>query len=347
MKKIVYTLSLVFVLFSCSDTGEGPQTPDDNGDTYDRGAMLVTYADQFIIPGYSLLDEELTQLKNTTELFLDGSASLDALKADWLQAYKAWQKVEVYNIGPGEEFLLIYRMNVYPTNVEDIQANIASGSYDLTHPNNTDAIGFPAVEYLLYQSDLSDASTKAYLSDLVDYMYELNQAVLTQWNGSYRETFVNSTGNTASSAVNQLVNDYIYYVEKGFRANKIGIPAGIFSSTPLPDRAESLYAETYSKELCLEALDAIEAFFTGENEGLEAYLTHLGNTGLVSDIKNQLATARSKVEGLEDNFSNQVETDNIKMLQAYDEIQKIVVLLKVDVLQELNIAVDYVDADGD
>ena len=53
--------------------------------------MLVTYADQFIIPGYSLLDEELTQLKNTTELFLDGSASLDA-KADWLQAYKAGKK---------------------------------------------------------------------------------------------------------------------------------------------------------------------------------------------------------------------------------------------------------------
>ena len=112
-------------------------------------------------------------------------------------------------------------MNVYPTNVEDIQANIASGSYDFTHPNNTDAIGFPAVEYLLFQSDLSDAGAKAYLSDLVDYMYELNQAVLAQWNGSYRETFVNSTGNTASSAVNQLINDYIYYVEKGLERTKL------------------------------------------------------------------------------------------------------------------------------
>ncbi len=35
------------------------------------------------------------------------------------------------------------------------------------------------------------------------------------------------------------------------------------------------------------------------------------------------------------------------MLTAYDELQKAVVLLKVDMLQALNIQVDFVDADGD
>jgi hypothetical protein len=35
------------------------------------------------------------------------------------------------------------------------------------------------------------------------------------------------------------------------------------------------------------------------------------------------------------------------MLQTYDELQKNVILLKVDMLQALNINVDYVDADGD
>ena len=37
----------------------------------------------------------------------------------------------------------------------------------------------------------------------------------------------------------------------------------------------------------------------------------------------------------------------IKLLTTYDDIQKAVVLLKVDMLQILNINVDYVDADGD
>ena len=35
------------------------------------------------------------------------------------------------------------------------------------------------------------------------------------------------------------------------------------------------------------------------------------------------------------------------MLIAYDVIQANVVFLKVDMLQVLNISVDYVDADGD
>ncbi len=39
--------------------------------------------------------------------------------------------------------------------------------------------------------------------------------------------------------------------------------------------------------------------------------------------------------------------DNVQMLTLYDEMQRLVVLLKVDMLQALSINVDYVDADGD
>jgi hypothetical protein len=35
------------------------------------------------------------------------------------------------------------------------------------------------------------------------------------------------------------------------------------------------------------------------------------------------------------------------MTDTYDELQRVTVLLKVDMLQTLNISVDYVDADGD
>jgi len=35
------------------------------------------------------------------------------------------------------------------------------------------------------------------------------------------------------------------------------------------------------------------------------------------------------------------------MLSTYDAIQKTVVMLKVDMFQNLNISVDYADADGD
>ena len=55
----------------------------------------------------------------------------------------------------------------------------------------------------------------------------------------------------------------------------------------------------------------------------------------------------SKINNLSNNFSNQINTDNTKMTKAYDELQKAVVLLKVDMLQAFSINIDYVDADGD
>ena len=50
---------------------------------------------------------------------------------------------------------------------------------------------------------------------------------------------------------------------------------------------------------------------------------------------------------LKENFVDQVNENNIEMLRTYDVIQAGVVMLKVDMLQKLNISVDYVDADGD
>jgi hypothetical protein len=50
---------------------------------------------------------------------------------------------------------------------------------------------------------------------------------------------------------------------------------------------------------------------------------------------------------LDANFYNQIGGDNTQMTLAYDELQKVVVLIKVDMLQAFNISVDYVDADGD
>ena len=54
-------------------------------------------------------------------------------------------------------------------------------------------------------------------------MSALTNEVLNAWKGNYRATFINSTDNTASSDFNMLVNDIIFYYEKGLRANKIGI----------------------------------------------------------------------------------------------------------------------------
>ena len=64
-------------------------------------------------------------------------------------------------------------------------------------------------------------------------------------------------------------------------------------------------------------------------------------------INEQLEKIKAQLGELNNDFSIQVNQDNLTMLTTYDVIQKNVVLLKVDMLQKLNISVDYADADGD
>ena len=155
-----------------------------------------------------------------------------------------------------------------------------------------------------------------------------------------------------------MVNDYIFYYEKALRAGKIGIPAGVFSGSPLSNRVEAFHSRDFSKELFMEALDAAQNFFNGihfgseqRGESLYSYLEFMETTkngeNLAVLINGQFENARREAESLNNNLSEQVETNNTQMLTTYDELQQNVVFLKVDMLQALNISVDYVDADGD
>ena len=182
--------------------------------------------------------------------------------------------------------------------------------------------------------------------------------IRSSWNTEFRESFVNSTGNTATSSINKLVNDFIFYFEKGYRANKIGIPAGVFSDNPLPDRVEAYYGKNYSKILALEATEAIDNFFNGRSVNdiessdlsIRDYLDYMEaekDEKLSEKINNQLIKIKDKLSELNTNFSQQITDENLQMLITYDVIQANVVFLKVDMLQSLNISVDYADADGD
>lgn len=365
-------LSLLLGLLSCSpdDDLSNDMIPEDD---FDRSAMLTHWADNIIIPVYQDLNSKVSAMANKKDAFLEDptASSMQELRAVWEEAYIVWQHAEMFNLGEAESLNYVFQMNVYPTNVEDIQANIGSQSYDLSSVNNNDAVGFPAVEYMLfglaendaeiidYYSDFNDANKfKTYLSDLIDKMQSLTETVLEDWTNSYRDEFIAGTENTATGSVNLTVNDFIFYYEKGFRANKFGIPAGNFSSTPLPDRVEAYYQRELSKTLALEARKAIYNFFNGisyagtnNGQSLDDYLDYLNTIKREEDlstlINDQLNEVEAKINSLNDNFVTQVESNNVAMTQTFDVIQVGVVLFKVDMLQALDISVDYVDADGD
>ena len=75
--------------------------------------------------------------------------------------------------------------------------------------------------------------------------------------------------------------------------------------------------------------------------------TKKNDTPLGDLITDQFEISKTAIGELNDDFTLQLDENKLKMLEAYDKIQAAVVLMKVDMLQALNINVDYVDADGD
>jgi len=371
-KNYYYLFAFFLVLSSCEPDDDNHNL-DNNGDGFDRSEMLINWADNIIIPAYDDFNNTLNELNTAINSFISSPSisTLDLASDAWLNSYKYWQHVEMFDIGLAEVINYKGKMNIYPTDPYLIDQNIESGNYDLDNNNNFDSRGFPAIDYMLHglaeskddiiNNYISDSSHSQYLSDLVNNMISNTNLIIDDWD-SYRDEFVSLSSNTATSSVNKMTNDFIFYFEKGFRANKFGIPAGIFSSEPLPNTVEAFYKKDVSKELAIQALKASRNFFIGKffnydlevSSGLvgpsfETYINYLysDDDNLSNLIQTQFQEAESKLSTLNNNFVYQIENDNISMLQTYDAIQAMVVSFKVDMLQALGVSVDYVDADGD
>ena len=349
-------------------TGTTTDSSSSQGDTFDRGSILANYSENIIIPRYNTFKSSMDILKNSIETFVNSpnSDNYDALQSDWIDSYKKWQYVEVFNISKAEEIMYGLKMNTYPVSKERTDNNIDEGKTDLTNPNDWSAQGFPGLDYMLHGiAETKDAVIELYSSEskygnylltLGSVMNENTIQVVDDWI-TYKDVFNSSVDNTATSAFNMMVNDFVYYFEKGLRTNKIGIPAGRFSSTPLPDKIEAYYYSknsfgNLSKTLALESRKGVEELFLGLNsDGVEgpsykSYLDYL-ETEIGTSVKTKLEEATLSLNDLQDNFLTQIAENNTLMLVAFDALQTIVVNLKTDMLSNFNIAVDYTDADGD
>ncbi|MEM7573764.1 MAG: imelysin family protein [Bacteroidota bacterium] len=350
---------------SCDDDGGGSST-----DNFDRAAMLLSWADQVILPAYADFLEKSSELQTSAQALFDepDATTLAALKSSFAEAYLGWQSISLFQIGPAEQVGLREQVNAYPTNTDGIEANMQSGSYNFELPSQRSRQGFPALDYLLYGSAadetavldriVNEAALREYILATSERIHQLVSTVRETWVSSYRQEFVSLSDNTATSSVNRMTNDYVFYYEKFLRAGKVGIPAGIFSGTPLPGHVEALYNKALGKQLLLAALESAQGFFNGlDNSGVahgNGFTDYLDFLNTVKDgadlsqlINTQFEAARQAINNLDDDLSDQVREDNLLMLTAYDELQRNVVLIKVDMLQAFNISVDFVDADGD
>lgn len=372
MRKFIY-LALIaastFILIqSCGKSGTNPG--NDKGSSFDRKGMLTNLSTNIIIPAYTSFQANGVALDAAVTAF---NASPDVTKLVTLQAafqtaYKQWQSTAMFDFGPAADISLQVNTNTYPTNVDQINANIASGTYNPTVLANLPAKGLPAIDYLLfgvgadnnailaqYTTDSKAANRKAYLAALVAEIKTNATNVLAAWNGTYKNTFLNATGTDVGSSTGQMINKLVYDYEI-LKNLEIGIPAGTQSAgTVLPQKVQAYYSKM-SLQLTLLHLQAIQNIYLGKSAngdglGLDDYLVQAKatyNGGSLNDaIKAQFATATAKLQALADPLSNQITTNPTAVTAAYTELQKLTVLLKTDMTSSLGILITYGDNDGD
>ena len=371
--KILISISILSIfIISCSSSSDDEQSTIPE---FDRSAVLINYADNIILPRLNNFKSSVDYLKESGDAYVDSPdmTTYTELHNSWLEAYINWQYVEMFNIGKAEEIMFFSKTNTYPVNEGRIQENINNQKTDLSNPNDWSCQGFPGLDYMIHGiANTENEIINQYIQNPLNGKYlkvvlnELNNntdLVLDDWN-TYRNTFVNSIENTATSAFNMLTNDFVYYFEKGLRTNKIGIPSGVFSNNPLSNKVEAYYSskngiEDVSRDLIANALNAVDLVFQGKSSNqspvgpsFKTYLDFIKANNVSADdigsiVVNKIQTANQKILDLNKNFINQVENDNGKMLAAFDALQTIVVNLKTDMLSLFNVAVDYTDADGD
>ena len=368
MKRIILILCLFVMALSCSkDENTAP-------DTYDRTALLTNWADNIIVPSYTNYQSNVAILQTNTNLFIATPtiANLQLVRTAWLESYKAFQYISIYNFGKALEINLRETTNTYPTNTTGINANITSGGYNFNLLSQFDKQGLPALDYLIngvatndsdivnfYTTNVNAVKNKQYLLDVTNKLKSNADLVLNHWTTTYRNEYVANNGTSVTSGLNITTNNFVKNLEKDIRTAKIAIPAGIFSAgTKFPEKVEGFYKNDISKILLIESLKASQDFFNGKNfnntttgPSYKDYLDFLNvvrNNQKLSDIiNNQYAAILISNNTLSDSFSSQVTTNNAKMISAYDVLQNNVVYTKLDMMQALSITVDYADNDGD
>lgn len=367
MKKFFLAIAISVISISCGDDDSSDATSESN--EFDRSAILVSWADDFIIPQFDAFLSDAKLLTAAKDSFIADSneANLLSLREALTKAYISFQPVATYSeigIAAESQLAFYFNLNAHPLNVEETEGNIVNiANVDLTITDNRDAQGLPAVDYLVNGLGTTDAEITAfytgvegdnykdYLSLVVDRIENLTQQVTDDWANSYRATFVENTSSSSAGSFDVFVNNYIEYFERRLRASKVGIPAGVFTTNTFPDQIESLYNPTLSKELLEAALTNVEALYLGlENSGqsLSSILIDLEKTELDAEIKSFFNAAQVEInDELMDDLRLQVLNDNSKMLSARDALQRIVGRLKADMTSAIGVDITFIDNDGD
>ena len=351
---LAFMTALMLLVIACSDGDNSEAAPESD---FDKTAMLTSYADNLIIPGYTGLQQQLQKLETSLNTFLAAptDANQQALKPVFKEAYLQFQRVSVFQMGPAEGVLLNNFLNTFPAEATAIENNISAGTYNLEVNSATNQQGFPALDYLLFSDQAvqkyngaTGAYRKKYMQDIVARMKTLVNTVLTNWQNTYRAQFISNTKADVGSPIGFLVNQFAYELDQ-LKGPRIGWPYGKQSGgTLFPEKTEAYYSGI-SGALAVENLTSLKKAYTGgdSGKGISDYLVALKKEQLNTDVLKQFDVTIDKLKAIPDPLAASFTSHKDSVDAAYREVQNLLTLMKTDVASATGVRITYQDSDGD
>ncbi|WP_344853914.1 imelysin family protein [Pedobacter jeongneungensis] len=354
---------LGLLIFSCGKKSPDSENPTENG--FDKSAMLANYADNVIVPAYLGLQQQLSPLEVAINAFLASptQANQDLAKAAFKLAYQKFERVSSIQFGPGNTYLQNNFLNTLPAEPENdnnaginaIENNAATGNYNLTLNSTTNQQGFPALDYLLFAPDaiqkLSAAGSekrKKYVQDVVARMKDITGHIVTDWQGTYRATFVANTKTDVGSPIGSMVERFANEMDK-MKGPRIGWPFGKQSGGLIfPEKCEGYYSGI-SLSLAIENITGLKEMYTGggNGKGISDYLIALKKEQLNKDVLKQFDLVIADLNAIPNPLSASLNNQKPLVETAYKDIQILLTLIKTDVASATGVRITYQDSDGD
>ena len=351
--RYAWIIGIVLVITACKD-----KTSKAQDDTFKKTELLQQLADNFILPSYTLLQQDVTSLATSWSSF-DAQATevtFDSIKTQWKRAYIRFQYVKMFDFGPAMEQNLSMSLGTFPCDTAAIESNITNGTYNLSAISNYDAVGFPALDYLLYKMDAyqsisGNTARKKYITELIQKMKSEVDKTVSSWE-TYRTTFVDGTSNTSTSPFSLFVNNYIRDYEI-LKWTKLGYPLGANTGNVKNPAYLEARKSGIGKELLRANIHALQQVYHGygingkNGKSMHDYLIALGKTTTATTLEKNWGIFLTQIDALPNNLETALNTDTQKMIDLYNAIHYNTIALKTDMVSAFGILITYSDNDGD
>ena len=329
-----------------------------------------------------LLDS-IKKLREMTGVgFNDCKIALDESKGDIEKSVEFLRKKGIAKASKkmsrtASEGLALVLENKGEISIIEVNNSILNAEWNFHNATYNDSKGLQALDYLLHKpgySDLqlvnyysSNVNAKEYLKAIIDDLMVNINYVNDEWI-NHKSNFINdfeinnsgfssnSQGSSISNIINALCLHYEFYVRRG----KIGLPLGVFngfSQQELPHLVEC-YFSGKSLQNTARCINSIRNFINGSGYinndnglGLDDYMNFVNaeynNMQLSKVIDNQIVTILEELNNYNNPLSDEIINNKNDLLNSYEELQKLVPFIKVDMTSGLGVLITYQDNDGD